>query len=174
MASLVATIMIGSISKANVKAPANTLFPIWKTRTNISRPSSPYMIDGTPAKFEIFTSRREDNRLFLPYSSKYTPAATASGKAISVVKPNIHSEPVQAVYIPAFSAFLDGRLFMKSQSILDSPSTRILPIKIARTTSPKKVQIIPMYSKILSLILFFLELVILLSKFLSYPEADII
>ena len=131
-------------------------------------------MDGTPARLEIFTSNMEESLLFLPYSSKYTPAATPSGKAIRVVKLKIQREPVHAVKIPAFSDFLEGKLFIKSQSIRANPSINILPINIAKTIRPKKVHTIPTYSNALSFILFIFELVILLSKFLSNPETNII
>ena len=68
--SLVATIIIGNTNNAKVKLPANILYLRFISLTKISSPSKPYITDGTPAKFDIFTSKREDNLLLFSYSSK--------------------------------------------------------------------------------------------------------
>ena len=60
------------------------------------------------------------------------------GTAIINVKITIHNEPDQAVKIPAFSAFLEGKDVKKLQSILLNPSYIILPIKIAKRNKPMK------------------------------------
>ena len=86
-----------------------------------------------------------------------------------VVNTKIQILPIKAVKIPALSAFLDGRLVIKSQSILCNPSIRMEPINIAKSTKPKRVQAIPQPRNIWSLSLFFLILFIFLPEF--FPDS---
>ena len=60
----------------------------------------------------------------------YIPAHTPTGIETKAVETIIHKLPVQAVKIPAFSAFLDGKLVKNSESILNNPSIKMLIIKI--------------------------------------------
>src|SRR4030042_3705794 len=86
MLSLVETMITGRISRDKVMLPARTLGPIFNILAKISSPNNPYMIEGTPARLEILISSNLESHPFLPYSSRYTPAPTPTGKEIPAVK----------------------------------------------------------------------------------------
>ena len=103
-----ASITIGNIRSDIVKDPANMDLPNPIAYTNTLNPSSPYIIDGTPAKLEIFISIKDVSLFFEAYSSKYIAAPTPIGILNNPVSPINHMEPNKAALKPASSGFLDG------------------------------------------------------------------
>ncbi len=66
-------ITMGSTRRASVSPPLTRLYPpvspprAW---AKMASPSSPYTIDGTPARFRMFVWRRRVNRVSRAYSSR--------------------------------------------------------------------------------------------------------
>ena len=93
--------------------------------------------------------------------------ATPKGKAMLAVKNSIQTDPIMAVYIPAFPGRREGRLVKKSQSILLIPFTTMLPMNTVSKIKQKIVQAMPQYWNTLSLILLLL-LGFIIRVFYSY------
>ena len=79
MASREARITMGSTSRESVIAPARTTLPSDISCTNSAHPSSPYTMDGTPARLEMLISMSPVNQLRGAYSSRYMAAPTPIG-----------------------------------------------------------------------------------------------
>ena len=124
-ASCEVMITTGRLRSVKVQAPANTTGPSGKEismvfkprippistyvfslskipniREKTVKPRMPYTIDGTPAKFEIFSWMNFVINVGLEYSSRYTAAPTPSGTAIRVVNPTSQRLPHNPGIIP--------------------------------------------------------------------------
>ena len=99
---------MGRMSSDIVSAPASTLLPSASHCTNNARPSSPYTIDGTPARFDMLISMIEVSLFFGAYSSRYIAAPIPVGTVNAAVSPISHRVPTIAALSPASSVWRDG------------------------------------------------------------------
>src|SRR3989304_9871162 len=81
------------------------------------------MMDGTPARLEMFVCMMVVSRPREANSFRYMAAETPMGKEKTAVRARSQMEPHKADLMPACSGNLDGKLFKKSQ--LRAPSPRL-------------------------------------------------
>ena len=109
--------------------------------TNTASPSSPYTIDGTPARLAMLISMKLVSLFLGAYSSKYTAAPTPTGTVNSAVQNMIHAVPAMAERTPDCSGNRDVDLVVRKFSVSDGmPSTSTVTSSVASPTMPTSTQ----------------------------------
>src|SRR5918992_4827617 len=100
-------------------------------------------MEGTPARLEMLISMREVSQFLRPYSSRYTPAATPNGTAVSAVTTMTSSVPTHADKIPARAARRDGKDVMNCPSRRESPLMARSVSRMTSVATPTRGQTMP-------------------------------
>ena len=119
--SRVAIIIIGKTRSESVKAPVKRLLSSDMSLTKTPRPRSPYIMDGTPARFAIFISISLVRGFFAVLFKVY---ARADSERYREKRGQSHYPDCadKGRGMPAFSAILDGKFDKNCQLNLPPPS----------------------------------------------------
>src|SRR5438034_3983261 len=115
---------IGSISNARVKPAVKMLWPRCNWYTSSPRASSPYTMEGTPARLAMLISIRSVSQFLGAYSSRYTAAPTPIGTAVRAVT-NITRSEEHTSELQSHSDLVCRLLLEKKKKKQDIEHTRV-------------------------------------------------